>query len=81
MLAIIGEQFTEGEEICGLAVSIRPKGDRLELWTRTASNEAVQVGLGRQMKRFLDMPDSASIGYSVFSEKLNFNKAKDRYTV
>lgn len=27
-----------------MAVNIRGKGDRIELWTKTASNEAVQVG-------------------------------------
>ena len=43
VLACIGEQFTEGEEVCGIAVNIRPKGDRIELWTRTAANEAAQV--------------------------------------
>jgi translation initiation factor 4E len=44
MLACIGEQFPEGDEICGVAVNIRQKGDRIELWTKTSSNEAVQVG-------------------------------------
>jgi translation initiation factor 4E len=46
MLACIGEQFPEGDEICGVAVNIRQKGDRIELWTKTSSNEAVQVGVG-----------------------------------
>ena len=46
VLACIGEQFTEGDEVCGAAVNIRAKGDRIELWTKTASNEAVQVGRG-----------------------------------
>lgn len=157
VLACIGEQFTEGDEICGVAVNIRGKGDRIELWTKTASNEAVQVCcksnppapampgavhmhellpacalyltaftaallrccatlwaiavpgtvaahsrccaackrltgcclascaqtiIGRQLKQFLDMPDSLKIGYSVFSEKLSAgSKAKDRYSV
>lgn len=43
VLACIGEQFTEGDEICGVAVNVRAKGDRIELWTKTSSNEAVQV--------------------------------------
>jgi hypothetical protein len=43
VLACIGEQFSEGDEVCGVAVNIRPKGDRIELWTKTASNEAAQV--------------------------------------
>ena len=43
VLACIGEQFTEGNEVCGIAVNIRPKGDRIELWTKNAANEAAQV--------------------------------------
>jgi hypothetical protein len=43
VLACIGEQFTEGEEISGVAVNVRGKGDRIELWTRSAANEAKQV--------------------------------------
>mmetsp|Transcript_36062 Transcript_36062/g.80260 ORF Transcript_36062/g.80260 Transcript_36062/m.80260 type:complete len:213 (-) Transcript_36062:620-1258(-) len=82
VLGCIGEQFTEGDEICGIAVNIRPKGDRIELWTKTASNEAVQTIIGRQLKQFLDIPDNMKLGYSVFSEKLSAgNKAKDRYSV
>jgi hypothetical protein len=42
-MALIGEQFDETEEICGIVASVRQRGDKLALWTRTASNEAVQV--------------------------------------
>lgn len=44
LMALIGEQFDESEEICGVVASVRQRGDKLALWTRTASNEAVQVG-------------------------------------
>lgn len=43
LMALIGEQFEEAEEICGVVASVRPRQDKLALWTRTASNEAVQV--------------------------------------
>ncbi|KAG1674388.1 hypothetical protein FOA52_012914 [Chlamydomonas sp. UWO 241] len=82
VLACIGEQFSDHGEVCGIAVNIRPKGDRVELWTKTASNEAAQTIIGRQLKQFLEIADTMRIGYSVFSEKLAAgNKAKDRYTV
>ena len=66
VLGCIGEQFTEGDEVCGIAVNIRPKGDRIELWTRTASNEAAQTSIGKELKQFLDIPDQMKLGYSVF---------------
>ena len=42
-MALIGEQFDEGDEICGVVASVRPKQDKLSLWTKNAANEAVQV--------------------------------------
>ncbi|KAL0662294.1 hypothetical protein Bca4012_099131 [Brassica carinata] len=41
LMALIGEQFDEADEICGLVASVRQKQDKLSLWTRTKSNEAV----------------------------------------
>ena len=43
LMALIGEQFDESEEICGVVASVRQRQDKLALWTKTASNEAVQV--------------------------------------
>ncbi|RWW47094.1 hypothetical protein BHE74_00046950 [Ensete ventricosum] len=43
LMALIGEQFEESEEICGIVVSVRQRQDKLALWTKAASNEAVQV--------------------------------------
>jgi len=41
---MIGEQFDEGDEICGAVVSVRRAQDKIAIWTKTASNEAAQVG-------------------------------------
>ncbi|CAN1841255.1 Eukaryotic translation initiation factor isoform 4E [Linum perenne] len=43
LMALIGEQFDESEEICGVVASVRQRQDKLALWTKTAANEAVQV--------------------------------------
>ncbi|XP_021848832.2 eukaryotic translation initiation factor-like [Spinacia oleracea] len=42
LMALIGEQFDEADEICGVVASARSRGDKLSLWTRNAANEAVQ---------------------------------------
>lgn len=52
LMALIGEQFDETEDICGIVASVRARGDKLALWTRTASNEAVQVGFENHSYRF-----------------------------
>jgi hypothetical protein len=38
----------------------------VELWTRTAANEAAQTSIGKQFKQTLDLGDSSRLGYVVF---------------
>ncbi|KAF8045171.1 hypothetical protein N665_5502s0002 [Sinapis alba] len=79
LLALIGEQFDHGDEICGAALYIRGKQERVSIWTKNASNEAAQVSIGRQWKEFLDY--NSSIGFIIHEDakKLNRN-AKSAYT-
>jgi hypothetical protein len=53
LMALVGEQFDETDDICGIVASVRPRGDKLALWTRTASNEAVQVSFQNQSNQFI----------------------------
>ena len=41
ILAIIGEQFFVGNEICGAVISIRPSEDIISVWNRTSSDRTV----------------------------------------
>lgn len=81
VLAMIGEQFTEGHEVCGAVVSVRKNQDRVALWTRTASNEAVQISIGNSLKQILDMPSSNRLEFTAFTDAKNFDrKARARYS-
>lgn len=62
VLHLIGEQFEGGHDICGIACNIR-KQDRVTVWTKTASNEALQVSIGKQLKALLGIPASQTIGF------------------
>ncbi|CAM0908919.1 unnamed protein product [Alopecurus aequalis] len=78
LLALIGEQFDFGDEICGVVVSVRPRQDRVAIWTKNAANEAAQISIGKQWKEFLEYKDS--IGFIVHEDaKAKVNK--NRYTV
>ena len=47
MLCLIGESFDDcSDEICGAVINIRPKGDKLGLWTRNASQRDANVKIG-----------------------------------
>lgn len=39
VLAIIGEQFDVGHEICGAVCSVRNNEDIISVWNKTADNE------------------------------------------
>ena len=39
VLAIIGEQFDVGAEICGAVISIRTNEDIISIWNKTADNK------------------------------------------
>ena len=53
VLAAVGEQFSEGEELCGIVLSPRAKEVRLSLWTRNAKDEQAQRRLGAEWKAVL----------------------------
>jgi len=80
LLAMIGEQFDYGDEICGAVVCVRGKLERIAIWTKNAANEAAQVSIGKQWKEFLDYKDS--IGFIVHDDAKKMDKGpKNRYTV
>jgi len=47
LLCLIGEAFEDlGEEICGAVINLRPKGDKLGLWTADASRADHNMRIG-----------------------------------
>ncbi|KAF2591944.1 hypothetical protein F2Q70_00039597 [Brassica cretica] len=79
LLALIGEQFDHGDEICGAVVNVRGKQERISIWTKNASNEAAQVSIGRQWKEFIDYNNS--IGFIIHEDAKKLDRgAKSAYT-
>ncbi|KAF5736289.1 hypothetical protein HS088_TW14G00428 [Tripterygium wilfordii] len=80
LLAMIGEQFDHGDEICGAVVNVRGRQERISLWTKNASNEAAQLSIGKQWKKFIDHNDN--IGFIFHEDAKLFDKnAKSKYTI
>ncbi|KAM7257458.1 hypothetical protein ACFE04_013199 [Oxalis oulophora] len=79
LLAMIGEQFDHGDEICGAVVNIRGKIDKVSVWTKNAANEAAQMSIGNQWKELIDFKDS--IGFIIHDDAIKLERAaKNRYT-
>ncbi|KAH7545087.1 hypothetical protein FEM48_Zijuj01G0056100 [Ziziphus jujuba var. spinosa] len=79
LLAMIGEQFDHGDEICGAVVNVRNRQDKISIWTKNASNEAAQLSIGKQWKEFLDYSDTIGFIFHDDAKKLD-RAAKSRYT-
>ncbi|XP_068324181.1 eukaryotic translation initiation factor 4E-1 [Pyrus communis] len=78
LLAMIGEQFDHGDEICGAVVNVRKSQDKIALWTKNATNEAAQVSIGKQWKGFLDYNET--IGFTFHEDAMRLGRgAKNKY--
>ncbi|XP_024958975.1 eukaryotic translation initiation factor-like [Cynara cardunculus var. scolymus] len=78
LMALIGEQFDDADEICGVVASVRQKQDKLSLWTKNAANEAAQMAIGRKWKDIIDVNDK--ITYN-FHDDSKTRASKGRYSV
>ena len=66
VLAMLGEQFMVGEEICGAVVSVRFQEDIISIWNRTASDTAVTNRIRDTFRRVLNLPQDTAIEYFKF---------------
>ncbi|KAK0423793.1 hypothetical protein QR680_008336 [Steinernema hermaphroditum] len=65
LIALIGEQFEDSEHICGIVVNCRHKGDKISVWTRDAEKDDINLRIGMQLKKLMDIPDSEQLLYVV----------------
>ncbi|XP_015589433.1 eukaryotic translation initiation factor 4E type 2 isoform X1 [Cephus cinctus] len=72
VLAMLGEQFMVGEEICGAVVSIRFQEDIICVWNKTASDVATTARIRDTLRRVLHLPASASMEYKTHNESLKY---------
>eukprot|EP01116_Phalansterium_solitarium_P022784 TRINITY_DN7656_c0_g1_i2.p1 TRINITY_DN7656_c0_g1~~TRINITY_DN7656_c0_g1_i2.p1 ORF type:complete len:523 (-),score=99.77 TRINITY_DN7656_c0_g1_i2:248-1816(-) len=58
LLAVLGEQFNVGDEICGVIMSIRYQEDILSIWNRSAQDQEVKRRIFEKMRELLSpFPD------------------------
>ncbi|XP_016133540.1 eukaryotic translation initiation factor 4E-like [Sinocyclocheilus grahami] len=64
LLCLIGESFDEAsEDVCGAVVNVRPKGDKISIWTGNCQNRDAIMTIGQQYKERLSIPIKTLIGY------------------
>ncbi|KAL1506770.1 hypothetical protein ABEB36_006073 [Hypothenemus hampei] len=75
-MAMLGEQFMAGNEICGVVVSTRNQEYLLSVWHRTSSDQPMITRIRDALKRLLNIPPSVSMEYKIHSDYLKFGAAK-----
>jgi len=81
VLACIGETILAPDDVCGLVVSIRKAGDRVQIWTKDANNEAACREIGRSLKETLELPDNVVIGYQSHADSMKKAPTRNKYEV
>jgi len=81
VLACIGETFLSPDDVCGVVVSVRKAGDRVQIWTRDATNEQACRDIGRSLKEALELADSTIVGYQSHADSMKKSSTKNRYEV
>nr|CAD7589694.1 unnamed protein product [Timema genevievae] len=71
VLAMLGEQFMVGEEICGAVVSIRFQEDIISVWNKTASDLSTNNRIRDTLRRVLNLPPNTILEYKSHNDSLN----------
>ncbi|XP_067948483.1 eukaryotic translation initiation factor 4E type 2-like [Watersipora subatra] len=70
IVAMLGEQFMVGDEICGAVISLRYQEDILSLWNRTACDNVVTSRIRDTLKRVLNLPLNTVMEYKTHNDSL-----------
>lgn len=70
ILAMLGEQFMVGEEICGAVVSIRYQEDIISIWNRNANDQSTTSRIRDTLRRVLNFPQNTIMEYKAHMASL-----------
>ncbi|AWO97415.1 Phosphatidylinositol-4-5-bisphosphate 3-kinase catalytic subunit alpha [Scophthalmus maximus] len=72
ILAMVGEQFMVGEEICGAVVSIRFQEDILSIWNKTSNDQTTTSRIRDTLRRVLNLPANTIMEYKTHNDSLRY---------
>ncbi|ODM96246.1 Eukaryotic translation initiation factor 4E type 2 [Orchesella cincta] len=77
ILAILGEQFDVGDEICGAGVSMRQKKDCISLWNRNAADKEATEKIRDTLRKVLNLPSHITLEYRYHKDVLQWVNTRD----
>ncbi|KAJ3187464.1 Eukaryotic translation initiation factor 4E type 2 [Gaertneriomyces sp. JEL0708] len=75
VMAMVGDQFDVGNEICGAVVSIRHSEDILSLWNKSADDGRVNLRIRDTLKRVLNLPPNCIMEYKAHKSSVADNSS------
>uniref|UniRef100_A0A3Q2XA15 Eukaryotic translation initiation factor 4E type 2 n=1 Tax=Hippocampus comes TaxID=109280 RepID=A0A3Q2XA15_HIPCM len=75
ILAMLGEQFMVGEEICGAVVSVRFQEDIISIWNKTASDQATTARIRDTLRRVLNLPPNTIMEYKTHTDSIKYKES------
>jgi len=84
LLCLIGEAFGEAsDDVCGAVVNIRPKADKLAVWTAHANKPDIVMGIGRAFKERLTLPKNFTMPYESHMDTASKtgSMSKNKFTI
>nr|CAG4644232.1 EOG090X0BMA [Lepidurus arcticus] len=73
ILAMLGEQFMVGDEICGAVVSVRFSEDIISIWNRSANDQVTTGRIRDTLKRVLNLPPNTIMEYKTHTDSLKYS--------
>lgn len=76
LLAVVGDAFHLGDEVCGAVLVSKPAEDVVSVWNRTANNAEARARIRETLRRVLDLPANAPIEYRPHDQAMKNAQAR-----
>ena len=70
LLAVIGDQFKYGSDVCGVEVRTKVRGDTISIWHRNADNEDEKEQIRKDFLSAINAPEGINVEYENFAESI-----------
>lgn len=70
LLAVIGDQFKFGSDVCGVEVRTKVRGDTISIWHRNADHEDEKEQIRKDFLSAINAPEGINVEYENFAESI-----------
>lgn len=78
MLNLIGEQFSIENEVLGIALSLKPNNDILQIWIRSGKDQDKINAIKEDILKFVKIDEQMMLEFENFEEVLNRPKPEKK---